>query len=105
MEVTGCRSGTCYKKALLFTWWAPGWLQSTGELPSGEGPRGAGQQLAEQEPAVCPGGQEGQRHPGLDQEWCGQQEQGGDRAPVLDTGEATPLVLGSALAPSLREGH
>ncbi|RMC08102.1 hypothetical protein DUI87_15133 [Hirundo rustica rustica] len=32
---------------------------------------------AEHEPAVCPGGQEGQWDPGLDQEWCGQQEQGG----------------------------
>jgi len=32
---------------------------------------------------MCPGGQEGQQHPGLDQQWCGQQEQGGDRAPVL----------------------
>ncbi|RMC05198.1 hypothetical protein DUI87_18382 [Hirundo rustica rustica] len=30
---------------------------------------------AAHEPAVCPGGQEGQWHPGLDQEWCGQQEQ------------------------------
>ncbi|RMC17444.1 hypothetical protein DUI87_06026 [Hirundo rustica rustica] len=29
---------------------------------------------AEHEPAVCSGGQEGQWHPGLDQEWCGQQE-------------------------------
>ncbi|RMC18966.1 hypothetical protein DUI87_03565 [Hirundo rustica rustica] len=35
---------------------------------------------AEHEPAVCPGGQEGQWHPGLDQEWCGQQEQGGHSA-------------------------
>ena len=40
-------------------------------------------QPAEHEPAVWLGGQAGQRHPGLDQEWCGQQEQGGDRAPVL----------------------
>jgi len=28
---------------------------------------------------VCPGGQEGQRHPGLCQEWCGQQDQSSDR--------------------------
>ncbi|RMB88786.1 hypothetical protein DUI87_34876 [Hirundo rustica rustica] len=40
----------------------------------------------EHEPALCPGGQEGQRHPGLDQEWCGQQEQGGHSSPVLCTG-------------------
>jgi len=52
---------------------------------------------------VCPGGQEGQRHPGLNQEWCGQQEQGGDRAPVLGTGEAAPRVLCSVLGPSLPE--
>jgi len=54
---------------------------------------------------VCPGGQEGQRHPGLDQEWCGQQKQGGDCAPVLGTGEATPQVLCSVLDPSPQEGH
>ncbi|RMC12500.1 hypothetical protein DUI87_10018 [Hirundo rustica rustica] len=30
---------------------------------------------AEHEPAVCPGGQEGQWHPGLYQEWCGQEGQ------------------------------
>ena len=34
-------------------------------------------QPTEHEPAVCPGGQEGQRHPGLYQKQCGQQEQGG----------------------------
>ncbi|TRZ18911.1 hypothetical protein HGM15179_008205 [Zosterops borbonicus] len=45
---------------------------------------------AEHEPAVCPGGQEGQGHPGLYQEWCGHQEQGGHSCPVLSTDEATP---------------
>jgi len=30
--------------------------------------------LAEYEPVVCPGGQERKWHPGLYQEWCGQQE-------------------------------
>ncbi|RMB98887.1 hypothetical protein DUI87_24431 [Hirundo rustica rustica] len=45
---------------------------------------------AEHEPAVCPGGQEGQWYPGLYREWCGQQEQGGHSSPVLGTGEATP---------------
>jgi len=38
------------------------------QLPGGKGPGGAGRQPAEHEPAVCPGGQEDQRHPGLDQE-------------------------------------
>jgi len=28
----------------------------------------------EHEPAVCSGGQEGQWHPGLYQEWCGERD-------------------------------
>ncbi|RMC06904.1 hypothetical protein DUI87_16354 [Hirundo rustica rustica] len=62
------------------------WLDSAQE----ERDLGALVTAAEHEPAVCPGGQEGQWHPGLDQEWCGQQEQGGHSSPVLSTGEATP---------------
>jgi len=54
---------------------------------SGKRPGDVGQQLALYESAVCPGGQEGQRHPGLYQEECGQQEQGNDLAPVLSTDE------------------
>ncbi|PKU41755.1 rna-directed dna polymerase from mobile element jockey-like [Limosa lapponica baueri] len=42
------------------------------ELPGRKGPGGVGQLWAEHEPAVCPGGQEGQQHPGLDQEQCGE---------------------------------
>ena len=38
-----------------------------------QAPRGAGQQLAEHEPAVHPGGQEGQWYPGLYQRQYGQQ--------------------------------
>ncbi|KAJ7410786.1 rna-directed dna polymerase from mobile element jockey-like [Willisornis vidua] len=38
-----------------------------GNLSSRKGPGHAGRQPAEHEPAVCPGGQGGQRHPGLDQ--------------------------------------
>ncbi|KAJ7403715.1 UPF0704 protein C6orf165 [Willisornis vidua] len=41
---------------------------------------------AEHEPAVCPGGQEGQWHPGLYQEQCGQQNEGSDPSPVLCVG-------------------
>jgi len=41
------------------------WLES---CPAQKDLGVAGQQLAEHEPAVCPGGQEGQRHPGLCQE-------------------------------------
>jgi len=44
------------------------WGGVAGKLLSRRGPGGAGQQLAEHEPAVCPGGQEGQWHPGLYQE-------------------------------------
>ncbi|RMC13423.1 hypothetical protein DUI87_10961 [Hirundo rustica rustica] len=43
------------------------WLDSAQE----ERDLGALVPAAEHEPAVCPGGQEGQWHPGLDQEWCG----------------------------------
>jgi len=41
------------------------WLES---CPAEKETPQAGQQPAEHEPAMCPGGQEGQRHPGLDQE-------------------------------------
>ncbi|RMC13559.1 hypothetical protein DUI87_08635 [Hirundo rustica rustica] len=55
--------------------------------------------VTEREPAVCPGGQEGQWHPGLDQEWCGQQNQG-HSSPVLGTGAlkkgSHSLLLGPA---------
>ena len=58
---------------------------------------------AEHEPAVCPGGQEGQQHPGLYQKQCGQQDKGSDCPPVLSTGEAAPQILCSVLGPSLQE--
>ncbi|RMB97761.1 hypothetical protein DUI87_25761 [Hirundo rustica rustica] len=41
--------------------------------------------------------------PGLDQEWCGQQEQGSDLYPVLSTGEAAPRVLCPVLGPQFRK--
>jgi len=44
------------------------WRRVAGKLPVGKGSWHVGQQPAEQEPAVCPGGQESQRHPGLYQE-------------------------------------
>jgi len=46
----------------------------TGKLPDGKGPWCTDGQLAEYEPPVCPGGQEGQWHPGLYQEWGGGQD-------------------------------
>ena len=50
------------------------WGRVAGKLLGRTGPGGAGWQPAEQEPAVCPGGQEGQRHPGLYEKQRGQQE-------------------------------
>jgi len=44
------------------------WGRVAGKLHGGKGPWGVGRQPAEQEPPVCPGGQEGQRQPGLCQE-------------------------------------
>jgi len=43
------------------------WGRAAGKLPGGKEPGGVGRQPSEYEPAVCPGGQEGQRHPGLHQ--------------------------------------
>ena len=41
--------------------------------------------------------------PGLDQEWCGQQEQGRDSSPVPGTGWAAPQVLCPVLGPQFRK--
>jgi len=66
---------------------------------------GVSERLAEREPAVCPGGQGGQWHPGLYQKQPSTQEQGSDHSHVLSTGAAAPRVPGSLLSPSLQEGH
>lgn len=57
----------------------------------------AGGQLAEHEPAECPGGQESQQYLNLYKKWCVQQKQGSDCTPVLGPGEATALVPCSRL--------
>ena len=62
-QVPGPALGSQQSHAMLQAWGGV-----TGELPGGKGPGGAGRQPAEREPAVCPGGQEGQRHPDLYQE-------------------------------------
>ena len=62
-QVPGPALGAQQPHATLQTWGGV-----AGELPGGKGPEGAGQLAAEYEPAVCPGGQEGQQHPGLYQE-------------------------------------
>ncbi|TRZ04982.1 hypothetical protein HGM15179_022125 [Zosterops borbonicus] len=40
---------------------------------------------------------------GLDQEWCGQQEQGSDSSPVLNIGVAAPGVLCPSLGLQFRK--
>ena len=61
--------------------------------------------LSEHEPAACPGGQEGQKHPGLYQKQCCHQEQGGDCSPVLSFSEAAPQILCSVWSPSILERY
>jgi len=76
------------------------WGRVAGRLSGGNEPGVVGQHLAEREPAVCPGGQEGQRHPGCVSNSAASR-QGGDRPAALSPGEAA--VLGSALGPSLQD--
>jgi len=76
-----------------------------GKLPDGKGTWCTDGKSCEYEPAVCPGGQEGQWHPGLYQEQCGEQDWGSHPAPVLSIGEASPRVLCSVLGTSVQKGH
>ena len=50
------------------------WGGVAGKLPDGKGLWCTVGQSAEYEPAVSPDGQEGQWHPGLYQEWCGEED-------------------------------
>jgi len=54
---------------------------------------------------VCTHSLQGQPYPGLDQEKCGQQLEGGDSAPLLCSGETSPGVLRPPLEPSAQERH
>jgi len=54
---------------------------------------------------MCACSPEGQLHPGLHQEKCGQRVEGGDSAPLLCSGETSPGVLRPALKPSEQERH
>ena len=60
---------------------AGGW--GNWEQPWGEGLGGAGGGKAGHEPPMCTRSPEGQPYPGLHQEKCGQQVEGGDSAPLL----------------------
>lgn len=63
---------------------------------------------------MCPGGQEGQWHPGVCQQYCSQGHQGSDLLIPLyseafphlyGTGEPAPQVLCPVFGPSLPEMH
>lgn len=73
---------------------ATGWGQEGWELPRGKGPGDAGQQWVSKR-QLCPGGQEGQGHPGWDQKE-GQQDQGRGSSSLLGTGETEPQILFAA---------
>ena len=62
-----------------------------------------GGQQGDHEPAVCLCGQEGQWYPGVHQEECGQQVEGGDPPPLLCPGEATSGALCLILAPQFKK--
>jgi len=53
----------------------------------------AGGRQGDHEPAACPGCQEGQWDPGVHEEECGQQGEGGSPAPLLCPGKAPSAVL------------
>ena len=55
------------------------------------------------EPSVCPGCQEGQWDPGVHQEECGQQVEGGSPPPLHCPGEAPSAVLCSVLGSPVQE--
>ncbi|PKU43654.1 hypothetical protein llap_6043 [Limosa lapponica baueri] len=54
---------------------------------------------------MCPCGQEGQRSPGVHQEECGQQVEGGHPPPILCAGEAASGVLCPVLGFPVQEGQ
>ena len=58
---------------------------------------------ADQEPAVCPGCQEGQWDPGVHQEECGQQVEGGSPPPLFSPSEAPSAVLCPVLGSPVQE--
>ena len=57
------------------------------------------------EPAMCLHSPEGQLYPGLHRKKHGQQLEGGDPAPLLCAGEASPGVLCPDMELSVKEGH
>ncbi|PKU47392.1 hypothetical protein llap_2294 [Limosa lapponica baueri] len=65
----------------------------------------SGGQQDDHEPAMCPCGQEGRWHPGVHQEECDQQVEGGYSPPLLCPGEAASGVLCPVLGFPVQEGQ
>ena len=62
-----------------------------------------GGQQVDHEPAACPGCQEGQWDPGVHQEECGQQVEGGSPSPLLCPSEVPSGVLCPVLGSPVQE--
>jgi len=88
------RNNPRHQYRLGLTCWRAALRRGTG---SAEGRQG------DHEPAACPGCQEGQWHPGVHQEECGQQVEGGSPPPLLCPGEAPSAVLCPVLGSSVQE--
>jgi len=69
----------------------------------GAAPGSAGGRQVNHEPAACTGCQEGQWDPGVQQEDCGQQVEGGSPPPLLCPGEAPSAVLCPVLGSPVQE--
>jgi len=79
------------------------WGGPAGEQLCGEGPGCPGGRQVKHEPAVCPGCQESQWDPGVHQEECGQQVEGGSPSPPHCPGEASSGVLCPVLGSPVQE--
>jgi len=82
---------------------AQAWGGPAGEQLCGEGPGCPGGRQVNHEPAVCPGCQESQWHPGMHQEECGQQVEGGSPSPLHCPSEAPSGVLCPVLGSPVEE--
>lgn len=78
-------------------------IRAAGGQCGRKGPWGLVPRSAQREQVESAGGQGSLRHPGLYQQQCSQQQQGGDHPSILSTGEATPRVLCSVLGSSVQE--